>query len=730
MSENESKTKFHWWDKRRDTADALEKWHYKIAFFPRLGRLHYTPAIGLLALILGFFAAFANYEIRHTQYDQWQADKERTFLGETPLFSTTDASYFLGLARTYNETGDISDFNKTRLYPNIAEQIAKNIADNAAQEPSFDWPFFSHKIFDFPLLSVIIGSLSSDNSTENLLKTGNALLPILGFVMALGILLAFGASGFWLEGGIAAIGAGLAPTYLARSSIGRIDTDILNLGFFYAVIGLVIFAGRTKNLRHAVMWCIAAALILNLFMWWYSRPVLGWALFIGLIWISGVTTLSWQRPLILGAIFAILSGLIFKGLGVSGNSAYFRDVLDAGMLIYPNTFATITEVRTVPFSDILHSVAGSIWLGAVGVFGIVLFAFRHPVLAVVYGPAIIFALANFIIGNRAIFYSAPMIWFGIGFLAVMIVRLLWQKMPSRLVNYAHAEGLVIGAVVAVLMGMIVTNDRVQNYVPNPSFPKEIMRGFAATKGNLPDGAVIATWWDYGYASHLFNGYNTLHDGGQQTTPVTHYFARSLLATSQQETYYILKNLVSGGLSGIQENSESFDKANAYITGNNYDNEPPVFLVLTEQMGGWMGSISKLGMWDTKLGKPINAQGSRFGPTLFYTQLNCQQGKRPDAPICNGSVVDLAEGTVDSQPVLRDVSQTNDGFTSARKPLRNDGLNTIHFANISNVGTRAMIMHKRLADSSFHQLFHLGESDESLFQLVYDDYPHVRIYALK
>ena len=63
------------------------------------------------------------------------------------------------------------------------------------------------------------------------------------------IAVCFGAAGYWTEGAIAGLGGGLSAAYLVRSSIGRIDTDQLNLGFMYLMFGLVTFAGRAKSRR-------------------------------------------------------------------------------------------------------------------------------------------------------------------------------------------------------------------------------------------------------------------------------------------------------------------------------------------------------------------------------------------------------------------------------------------------------------------------------------------------
>ena len=697
-------------------ADKLAAWHRSVTFFTVLDRLVLSRAAIISALLFGLLAAYANFDVRQSQYDVWQSNKAITFLDDTPLFSTTDAGYFLSLARQYNETGDVNDFFKRSLYPN------KKVALEDA--PAKD------SLFDFPLLSVLIATLTQDNSTSALLQTGNALIPILGFVMALGILLAFGASGFWLEGAVAAIGAGLAPTFLARSSIGRIDTDILNLGLFYAAIGLSIYAARAKSWRNSIMLTMATALTLFLFLWWYDKAEFGWMIVIGFIWLSAIDSRSWQRPVVLGVILVTLSGLAFQSLSFSTSSSYVVDLKTFGALIFPNTFDTITELRVIPFERILNSITENYALGLFGVLGLVVFGLRHPVLAIVYGPASVFALANFLVGNRAVFYSAPMIWFGIAFLCVMIMRYLWLHMPAKLRHYRHGEIGAIAVVISLLMGSVYWSDRAQHYVPTPTFPSDIMRGFSDVKGKLPDGSVIATWWDYGYASALFNGYNTLHDGGHQTTPVTHYLARALLAEAQGEAHAILHNLASEGLIGLKENSSSFEAIEAHILKDDIAQKAPLFLVLTEQMGGWMGSVSKLGMWDPKSGEPIIAKGNPNGPILNYTELKCQGGSDPIRPICNGATFDLQAGTIDGRPALRTLTQAKDGAVLARNQLQDKALNTLHLAEISEKGTRVLLMHDRLASSTFHRLFHLGEVDDTYFQLVYDNYPQVRIFALR
>ena len=83
-----------------------------------------------------------------------------------------------------------------------------------------------------PLLSTLIYWLADNDTPHSLLETGNMVIPVTAAITSLAIILCFGATGYWLEGSGAAVGGGLSMAFLQRSSIGRIDTDQLNLGFF------------------------------------------------------------------------------------------------------------------------------------------------------------------------------------------------------------------------------------------------------------------------------------------------------------------------------------------------------------------------------------------------------------------------------------------------------------------------------------------------------------------
>ena len=324
-----------------------------------------------------------------------------------------------------------------------------------------------------------------------------------------------------------------------RSSAGRIDTDQLNLGFVYLLLGLSVMVARTKDWRLCVLLSLVVSGVAFLFMWWYDRPQ-----FVILIALSmGWLILVLRRNLLLALGMPILV------LGIAGvtpfnplDSAYLQNSIASASFFFPNTYETITEIARVPLFMLLTNTSGSVEMGLLGILGLLLWAFRHPVLAVAYGPIAIFGLLNFVIGNRAIFYSAPMLWFGVAYLVASLCRFITTQLaPASATNEQQTKASIGAAIISALMAVAVSPT---DYIPRQSFPKNVVAGFS--KFNNVDG-VVATWWDYGYVSPFFNDLPTLHDGGSQTTPVTHFVARSLLEEKQETSVGILKLLSDGGM---------------------------------------------------------------------------------------------------------------------------------------------------------------------------------------
>jgi dolichyl-diphosphooligosaccharide--protein glycosyltransferase len=687
--------------------DRLQLWHAQLTDKSWLQPLKPTRWMVIFIVLAGLIAAGMNGYVRYWQYEVWEQNNQLFYLDDgTPLFTTTDAPYFLGLAQSLKRDGNIRSFNERRQYPRIK--------DNYKEHPP------SSNLRNAPLLSVILSMIATDSSPKSLLEAGHRLIPITAILTALMIVFAFGAAGYWLEGSIAAAGGGLSLAYLPRSGAGRIDTDQLNLGFFYLITGLMIWAARVKSYRASLVLAALAGAVFWLFDWWYSKPFFGWAFFVGFIWLSLVCRSDMRRLALQAVLFLALSGLPLKALGILGDSAYLTDVLLFEGLIFPNTFETITELSHVPFADILVRISGSVWLGIISLVGLGLWALRHPALAIVFGPAAAFALLNFAIGNRAIFYSAPMLWFGFGWLLFLAFRLAEQYLNQPRLQLAT---LPIAAIIGFLS---VWGASPTSHLQAPSFNKQTITHFQKLKALVPDSdAAIATWWDYGYMSMLINGRPTLHDGGSQTSPTTHFIANNLLRRSQKEAAFELKMLGNTGYEGVivHRLSDKEDSTKAR------SDDTVIYLVLTQDMTRWMPSISKVGLFDIKAGKPYKFDGVKQGYQLRYNDLKCTPTDITQEFVCNGDRLNLVSGRLGNKAILDGMAVSRDGRqTGGRKFSKTNTPFVLH----SEVGAAAnsnLLLHRDLYFSVFHQLFYLNRADPKHFEMVYDGFPDMRVFKV-
>ena len=662
-----------------------------------------------LVIASTIIAGSMNFFVREWQYQKWQENSQIFYLDDgTPLFTTTDAPYFLGLAQAIKRDGDFNQFNELQHYPHI-----RNSGKESPQ---------NSKLRDASLLSVILSMMASDSSAKSLLEAGHRLIPVTAILTAFMIIFAFGAAGYWLEGAIAAAGGGLSLAYLQRSGVGRIDTDQLNLGFFYLMTGLVIVAARAKTFRAALVLAALAGTIFWVFDWWYAKPFFGWAFFIGFIWLSLVCRWDMKRIILQSILFLALSGLPFKGLGISSESSYLNDFLVFEGLIFPNTLDTITEIRQVPFGDILMRISGSVWLGALSLLGLALWGLRHPALAIVFGPAAAFALLNFVIGNRAIFYSAPIVWFGFGWLVIMLAR--WIEHRYCLIQLRYS---IVGAGIAASF-ITVWLASPTDYLQAPTFDKKTVAHFQKLREILPENNVaIASWWDYGYMSMLMNGRPTLHDGGSQSSPSTYLIANNLLQSSQKTAASELQLLGDKGYEAVLMMRQ---KGAAETRGNRpHQKETEIYLVLSADMARWMPSISKIGAFDIKTGEPTSFDGTKKGYQLRYGNLDCQRTGNNQEFLCNNTRMNLITGQFGDRAILQGMTMAKDGvqiggrkFSQANTPF------ILH----SEIGTNAkgnMIIHRDLHFSVFHQLFYLNKADPDVFTLIYDGFPDMRVFKI-
>ena len=171
----------------------------------------------------------------------------------------------------------------------IAQELAlpSEYTDSTPSSSSFtnlssssETPEISYR--DVPLLGFLIAHFAPFFDF-NYYLTGTLLIPVLAslFILPLGIYF------FWIGAPLSGLLGGLIGTfaggYYMRSSIGRIDTDMLNL-FFPALAGLLILsAGKAKTERNVLLYSVGTGLSLFLFQWWYGKSGFTLAYFMVLV---------------------------------------------------------------------------------------------------------------------------------------------------------------------------------------------------------------------------------------------------------------------------------------------------------------------------------------------------------------------------------------------------------------------------------------------------------------
>jgi len=398
--------------------------------------------------------------VRYQQFETWKQTPRSYFVGERPMMTTLDAPYWLRLAREYNE-GTLGQKEGTRDYPGGTDTF-REISTKELSIPlkytdtttvSSSPSFFSSKTpenqyRDVPLLSFLIAHIAPFFN-YNYYLTGTLLIPTLAslFILPLGIY--FFRIGLPLSGLIGGLVGTFASGYYMRSSIGRIDTDMLNL-FFPVLAGLLILlAGKAKTERNVLLYSLGAGLSLFLFQWWYGKAGFTLAYFVVLVFSLFLKKIRF-RVILLGAFFFVLSAEPATFVSGSGSAASFLKTYyvfeesttntiiddDKTLAKFPNVFKTISEADTVNFEEVFRRILSNTmldWAGIVAFFALAVIRWR---VLLPLTPMLALGLFSFQSSNRFIMFLGPFVGIGLGWLLQLGIETIFLLVA---INLQHRE---------------------------------------------------------------------------------------------------------------------------------------------------------------------------------------------------------------------------------------------------------------------------------------------------
>jgi hypothetical protein len=393
----------------------------------------------LFAAVL-LFCFLISVGVRYQQFETWKQTPAAYFVGERPMMTTLDAPYWLRWAREINE-GTFGQKGALGQYPRHTETFRdKSIPDKFIDPPTNNPEITFHS---GPLISRII-ALLAPFFNYNYYLTGTLLIPVLAslFILPLGIyFFRIGIPASGLFGGLIGTFSG---AYYVRSSIGRIDTDMLNL-FFPILTALFIFlTSGAKKERYVLLYSAIAGLSLFMFNWWYPKAAFAMAYFVVLILSLFVNKIR-LRTILLSSLLLLLCSQPSTFMGGASSvyyqlTRYFVIEISVSKEIndhrttpasFPNTMTTISEADHVPMSEVLKRVLSNTtlaWIGLVGFFGLTVFKWR---VLLPLTPMLALGLFSFISSNRFIMFFAPFIGIGLGWLFQLVVEMFFYVLRHR-----------------------------------------------------------------------------------------------------------------------------------------------------------------------------------------------------------------------------------------------------------------------------------------------------------
>ncbi|MFT7623530.1 MAG: MFS family permease [Myxococcota bacterium] len=718
------------------------------------------PSLLIFLLLLGAVFAFSVHK-RQAQFEYWKSKPQAFFVDGEPVISTTDAGYYLMAARGYAEFGE--NANAIHVFPYAA--------------PKGEAPERAHNITT-PLLSVLIAE-AARFTDWNYSLAANLMIPWLASLFIIPFGLFFYRLRLPVAGLLGALVGALALGYFGRTSVGRVDTDMLNL-FFPSMMALAILsAALAKSDRVRYAWAGVSGLTMFLFMWWYPKTG-----FVGLYMLALVGTLlahkiHWKKVAIATGVFLLLAGPMNLVSSVSSLQSFARSyaglaaapaaATDSSAARFTSRRDTVSESKGVTRDRMFKSVMGSpslIWLGLTA---FALFALLHWRSAIALAPIAGLGLMSFFSGVRFTMYLAPLVGIGLGIVLTAVIRAVGigvrDQIAARQARAAAVTERPGGAVprgnkqkkgkqspetrtaesqpaleipapgiplwrrpilaelatyaIASMLIFDMSGNVKADYKPSPKVSAPLQKAFMAVGKKTEEDAVLLTWWDYGYTIMDASRRAVIHHGGVDG-PQTYFVARGLVSSSMEELSNISRFLVAKGLSGIREANTSVDGLLTAVTQTT-DPDRAVYIMYTRDMIRKFGALAKIGNRDLRTGK--RGWNGRF-KRLKSCSIKSKMLK------CKGYKVDLATGIATgkkSAQLARVVFEKNDKVTSTDWDA--PGGRTIQIHRTGKRLREVFLLNENTYASNFNQMFLLGRTGRQ-FKQVFKRGTLVRLFKVK
>jgi len=691
--------------------------------------------LSLLLLVLGF-----GLYIRFDDVKVWKQNENLFFYKGEPLYSEADSFYFARYALEWKEglfkSGEIDPL---RFFPDNSSQAKLSEELDFRQKYAISGTFIS---YIFYVLSEITG--------KSVAWLSYYLIPFLAVSVSIVLYFYFSNLNMPYVGLLAGLITVSSPIFLARTSLMRLDHDVLNLTlpFLIAYFFLKFFHAQTKRSRYTYI--TLASLTLILYHLWYAHPNLNFVLiltfFLAYFWspLKGfILHRRWNYSfskddliifaiLILPQIWYLYAGpyylyyqvktLVFNIKSPTSAEVLFKD--------FPNIFMSINELQKMNFWAVLSSIIYNKVFGIVGLIGaflLILFHFRRllPLL-----PFFGIGILAFVSGIRFAMYLAPFIGMGLGYWVYLLFKNIFPLF--HIFEEERKQKTVIGLVgFAIFVTTLMVQVEALGFSSAPVVTSPVVKNMEWLKENTPKNAVIWTWWDYGYVFQFYSRRATFHDGGSQWTPKTYLIARSFTTSNPREAWLITSFVSNHGLTGLakllKEGKSAKDVVEEIKSGKYYQPiKTPIYWVFTNDLIPKFEWIHYFGSYDFDKKEGILGKITVITCKLRFSNSNLIQCEE----LSNVSI-DLENGYINVSNKISSIKHFyyRDEKGLSEKEFFKQGL-TVEVVKRKDNKANIFILESPFEKTLFNEMFLLRKYDPRYFELVLDDFPYMVIYKVK
>lgn len=703
-------------------------------------------------LVLVAVCAIYATHVRLTALSAWESDPEHYVASGVPMMTTLDAYYALRLARLYAAD---------KFVPHGPVPVRRY--SRPEQGNPNDW-YDQREPKDLPLLSGVIAVVSPLFGGD-IDRTGLLLPALLSSLFMFPLFMCCWRLGMPAAGLMGGLVATLCTAYLQRSGVGWVRTDILNLFFPWTVTALILAMHGGQRRIALLLLSAAAGGALHAFHLWYGKPGLTLAFVLALAIHLALAGVGWRRVALCVATTVLFSGLSQFG-AVLGSLENFgarylwhtaAPVPEAASVRFADVWSTISEVRSLHWTETLRQILDSANLAAIGLVGFVVFALQRWRAMAALGPVVVLGVLALLSSRRFIFYLAPFVGIGWGFIVSLIVGRLSSRFGAepnalaqkpedgrssrtlRITREALARpGVKVAicylAVIGLYAGWFAPAPGRQ-IVPQPAISAPIFRDLQVLAKRLPADSRVWTWWDIGFAITDATPFTIYHDGAAQYTPQTNLIAASFVDRSPRVMHDIIRFVDREGNRGIRRlaaSAGSFDAMLAAMRDSDQQlDSEHVYILYTLDMLTKYAPMRVLGL-------PPEGAGSVRRPSFGIRKLHCERAVEEKLE-CAEAKFDLVTGSLERTAPVRD--STVDAAKLRRAVIVQGGSVlrvkeypgaaqlTVEIILDAGVVKAVYLLDEAAFESNLNQMFVLGRFDPSRFEETFADFPYARVFRV-